>query len=60
MKKISFMLDEDTDKTLKTIARCEDVSKSEIIRRIIRKEAKNLAYRMGFLPKDEIEEFINK
>ena len=60
MKKVSFMLDEDTDRILKTIARCEDVSKSDIIRRIVRKEVKNMAYRMGFLNRQQIEEFINK
>ena len=56
MKKVTFLLDEETDGTLKTIARCKYVSKSEIIRRILEKEAKRMAYRMGFLPKDEIEE----
>ena len=60
MKKVSFLVDEETDRTLKTIARCEYTSKSEILRRITKKEAKKMAYRMGFLPKDEIEEFINK
>ena len=55
MKKVTFLLNEDTDKILKTIARCEYVSKSEIIRRILEKEAKRMAYRMGFLPKDEIK-----
>ena len=60
MKKVSFMLDENTDRILKTIARCEDVSRGEIIRRIVRKEAKSMGYRMGFLPKDEIKEFIDK
>ena len=60
MKKVSFMLDENTDRILKTIARCEDVSRSDIIRRIVRKEAKQMGYRMGFLPKDEVKEFINK
>ena len=60
MKKVSFMLDENTDRILKTIARCEDTTKSDIIRKIVRKEAKQMAYRMGFLPKDEIKEFINK
>ena len=60
MKKVSFMLDENTDKILKTIARCEGVSKSDIIRHIVRKEAKEMGYRMGFLPKDEIKQFINK
>ena len=60
MKKISFMLDENTDKILKTIARCEDMTKSDVLRKIVRKEAKQMAYRMGFLPKDEIKQFINK
>ena len=50
MKKVSFMIDEDTDRILKTIARCEGVTKSDILRMIIRKEAKNMGYRMGFLP----------
>ena len=60
MKKVAFMLDENTDRILKTIARCEDISRSDLIRRIVRKEAKQMAYRMGFLPKDEINEYINK
>ena len=60
MKKVTFLLDEDTDRILKTIARCEDASKSDILRMIVRKEAKSMAYRMGFLPKDEIKEFVNK
>ena len=60
MKKVSFMLDENTDRILKTIARSEDISKSDLIRRIVRKEARIMAFRMGFLPKDEVEEIINK
>ena len=60
MKKISFLLDEETDRILETIARCEGVSRSDIIRKILRKEAKNMAYRMGFLNRQQIEEFINK
>ena len=60
MKKVSFLLDEETDRIVKTIARCEDTSKASVLRNIVTKEARNRAYKMGFLPKDEIEEFINK
>ena len=60
MKKISFTIDEDTDRLLKTLAWIEDISKSELVRRIIRKEAKDMAYRHGILNRHEIEEYINK
>ena len=60
MKKVSFMIDEETDRILKTIARYEDISKASVLRNIVIKEAWNRAHRMGFLPKHEIEKFINK
>jgi len=60
MKKISFLIDEETDRILKTIARCEDISKASVIRNIVTKEARNRAHKMGFLNKHQIEEYINK
>ena len=60
MKKVSFMLDEITDRYLKVLAKYEDISKSDLLRRIVRKEAKDMAYKAGILNKHEISEFINK
>ena len=60
MKKVSFLVDEEIDRILKTIARCEDTSKASILRSIVAREARNKAYRMGFLNKHQIEENINK
>ena len=60
MKKVSFLLDNKTDSYLKTLARCEGVTKSDLLRRIVRKEVKEMAYRAGIMNRHEIEKFINK
>ena len=60
MKKVSFLLDEDTDKLLKALAKYEDISKSDLIRHIVRREAKLMAYRAGIIDWHEIEVYISK
>ena len=60
MKKVSFMIDEDTLKLIDTIAYCEDINRSDLIRRIVRKEIRDMAYRHGILDRHEIQNYINK
>lgn len=60
MKKVTFVLDEETHKLLKTLAWSEDTTMSNLIRLILTKKVREMAYQKGVLNTHEIKEFINK
>ena len=60
MKKMSFQVDDETYRMIETIAKAKDTSMSSLIRNIITKEIRFMAYNMGILKTHEINEFVNK
>ena len=60
MKKVTFLIDNESHSLLKSVAWAEDKSVSSLLRIIVTKRIREMAYQKGIFNTHEIKEFINK
>ena len=60
MKKVTFAIDDESHKLLKSVAWAEDKTVSSLLRIIITKRIREMAHSKGMLRKHEFEEYILK
>ena len=57
MKKVTFLIDGESHRLLKTLAWTEDTTVSNLIRLILTKRVREMAYQKGILNTQQIKEF---
>jgi len=57
VKKVTFIIDDESHKLLKSLAWSEDTTMSNLIRLILTKKVREMAYQKGMLNTHQIKEF---